>query len=461
MTLRARLAVALAAVVTVLLVAGLLVPRAVRAAQIDQVDDQLVAVSGAAMGFTNDGVGFGPMPGGAVAPGALSEVYVARVLSDGSREVLATPQSSGSGEPADVPPVSTSPDRLTIETVGSTGGDSSWRAVTLPPAPGGGSPVIVAIPLDRVDQTTHQLQLVLLAAGLAVGVVLALAGWWVVRLGIRPINEVTDVADAIAHGDRDRRVTVDAQPATEAAHLARAFNVMLDERAAAEDRLRRFVGDASHELRTPVTAIKGFTDLYRQGALDDQGLADAMRRIGQEASRMGTLVDDLLLLARLDQGRPLESAPVDVSAILGDAALDAGATHPSRTVRADVPPGLTVDGDDARLRQVVANLVANALAHTDGDVSINARSTDGNCVVEVADDGPGMDADAAAHLFDRFWRGDPSRARHRAGAGLGMSIVKAIVDAHGGMVGVETAPAAGTTITVVLPEHAQQTHSSP
>jgi two-component system OmpR family sensor kinase len=297
-------------------------------------------------------------------------------------------------------------------------------------------------------------------AGGVVAAVLLLAGWWVLRLGLRPIADLTEVADAIATGERDRRATV-GQPGTEAAHLARAFNLMLDERAATEDRLRQFVGDASHELRTPVTVIRGFTDLYRQGGLDEAGTEDAMRRIGQESARMAGLVDDLLLLARLDQGRPLERAQVDLSAVIHDTALDATATHPSREVLVDTSDRLVVMGDDARLRQVIGNLVGNAFAHggPDATVTLRGHGDDGIAVVEVSDNGVGMDEHTAQHAFDRFFRADGARTRHRGGAGLGLPIAKAIVEAHGGALELTSAPGRGTTVRMVLPNR-QETRNS-
>jgi two-component system OmpR family sensor kinase len=323
--------------------------------------------------------------------------------------------------------------------------------------------VLVAVSLDRADDTARQVDLTLVIAGLGALAVLVLAGWWVFRLGLRPITDVTDVATAIAGGELDRRVPERA-PNTEAGELGRAFNVMVDARQASEDRLRRFVADASHELRTPVAAIRAFADLYRQGGLDaDEALADAMRRIGQEGARMSGLVDDLLLLARLDEGRPLVMARLDMEPLLADAVLDASVTHPSRHVSLDVDGDLTVDGDEERLRQAVGNLVANAMTHTpDGtDVVVRGRHDGDGVVVEVVDHGPGMTPEAAAQAFDRFWRGDASRSRARGGSGLGLAIVKAIVEAHGGSATLIGQPGAGTTARLRLPAHTQSTVKAP
>ena len=351
-----------------------------------------------------------------------------------------------------LPTVVSEPGQVRVSTVGSVAGGPRWRAVLLQ-APDRTGHLLVAVSLDRTDATARQVRLTVWAVGAALAVALALGGWWMLRLGLRPIAEVTAVADAITAGDRSRRVTV-TDRRTEAGHLGRAFNVMLDERQADETRLRRFVSDASHELRTPVAAIRGFADLYRNGHLDDDGaLAEAMRRIGGESARMAGLVDDLLLLARLDEGRPLERLRVDLSTVLRDATLDASATHPSRTVRAEVADDLAVVGDDARLRQVVANLVHNALVHAgpSATVIVRGRRQGDVCVAEVADDGVGLEPEQAARAFDRFWRGDPARQRHANGSGLGLAIVRAIAEASGGRVALESTPGHGTVVRLVLP----------
>jgi two-component system OmpR family sensor kinase len=225
------------------------------------------------------------------------------------------------------------------------------------------------------------------------------------------------------------------------------------ERAASEARLRRFVADASHELRTPVTTIRGYAELYRHGGLDaGDDLDQAMRRTEQESVRMASLVDDLLLLARLDEGRPLASATVDLGVLGVDAAADARAVAPDRVVTAEVSEGVTVEGDEDRLRQVVGNLVGNALVHTPAGtaVAVRVHNGDGRAVVEVHDDGPGMPAEVAACAFERFSRADASRSRNGGGAGLGLAIVQAIVVAHDGEVHLTSAPGAGTTVTVAF-----------
>lgn len=225
--------------------------------------------------------------------------------------------------------------------------------------------------------------------------------------------------------------------------------------------MRRFIADASHELRTPLTTIRGFAELYRQGATDDP--AAFMDRIEREAQRMGVLVEDLLTLARLDAQRPLELGPVDLLAVASDGVHNARAVvaaghsdGPVRTIELKIEPGagtLEVIGDEARLRQILGNLLNNALTHTAPDAKVTVLLTPGpdEVLLEVADTGPGLAAEDAERVFERFYRADTSRARSSGGTGLGLSIVQALVTAHGGAVGVRSSPEAGTTFTVRLP----------
>jgi two-component system OmpR family sensor kinase len=264
----------------------------------------------------------------------------------------------------------------------------------------------------------------------------------------------------IAAGDLSRRVEP-ADEHTEVGRLGRALNVMLErieaafaERRASEARLRRFVGDASHELRTPLTSIRGYAELFRHGAQErPEDLAKTMRRIEEESTRMGVLVDELLLLARLDQGRPLDREPVDLARVARDAVEDGRAVQPARPIDVVAEGKVIVQGDDARLRQVAANLITNALEHTPAGTPVHVRVTvDGDeAVLEVADEGPGMSDEDAAKVFDRFFRVDPARARENGGSGLGLSIVAAIVQAHGGRVTVVSAPGAGARFVATIP----------
>ena len=356
----------------------------------------------------------------------------------------------------------------TPHTVASVSGDGQWRV--LGAVDRSGNPVVLGLSLRDVASTTHQLLLLELAVGGAVLVVLGGAGYVVVRRSLKPLDKVETTAEAIAAGDLSLRVP-ESDARTEVGSLSRSFNAMLTQIEGAfaaqtlseaqartsEERMRRFVGDASHELRTPLTSIRGFAELYRQGALrSKEDVTRAMSRVENEAARMGLLVEDLLLLARLDQQRPLESAPVDLLELAGDAVQDARAVDSTRSVQLEAvaagPPPVVL-GDALRLRQVFGNLVANALAHTPAATPVALRvSTSGSeALVEVADSGPGIPAEDRARVFERFFRTDASRTRASGGSGLGLSIVSALVAAHGGTVSVSETPGGGATFAVRLP----------
>ena len=352
-------------------------------------------------------------------------------------------------------------------TVGSLGdADVRWRVLITSTADG--TTLYVAYPTTELDQTLRRLIGIELTAAAGVLLFLAFLSLAVVRLGLLPLERIAAAAGEIAEGDLSRRVEP-AEPDTEIGRLGLALNAMLNqietafaERAASEERLRRFVADASHELRTPLTAIRGYAELFRRGAADRPAdLARAMRRIEEEAARMGLLVDDLLLLARLDQGRPLERQPVDLVAVAGDALADLSAIAPDRPVTFEHPDWLVVPGDEARLRQVAGNLLANARIHTPegGGVHVRVRAEDGQAILEVADEGPGLPPGEEGRVFERFYRADAARARtgpgpsgSTGGTGLGLSIVAAIVAAHGGTVDAGSPPSGrGAYFKVVLP----------
>jgi two-component system OmpR family sensor kinase len=319
---------------------------------------------------------------------------------------------------------------------------------------------VVAIPLKSMNATLHQLILVDLIVGGLLLVLLGLLGYFVVRVGLRPLGDIEETAGAIAAGDLSRRVEL-VEPTTEVGRLGASLNVMLetiehsfDEQLASENRLRQFLADASHELRTPVTSIRGYAELFRRGAAErPDDLATAMRRIEDESIRMGTLVDDLLLLARLDQGRPLEAVPVDLAVIAADSASDAEVLAPDRELVLDVTGPLIVLGDEPRLRQVVGNLLQNALRHTPAGskVTLTAGRRAAEVTLSIADEGPGIAAEHLPHLFERFYRADPSRTRMSGGAGLGLAIVASIVDSLGGTATVTSERGHGATFTISLP----------
>jgi two-component system OmpR family sensor kinase len=368
-------------------------------------------------------------------------------------------------------------------TVDDREGGDAWRVIVTRRSDG--RLVAIAVSLRQLDATERTLLGIDVAVLALMLLLLGLVAAAVVRLGLNPLTAMQKTAEQIAGGDLSRRVE-DADPHTEAGRLGIAFNAMLArievalaDRTASEQRLRQFLADASHELRTPLTSIQGFAELYRRGgAPPGPAMDEAMARIEAEADRMALLVADLMLLARLDQERPLERHPVDLLALAADAVRDAHARLPGRriTLGCDVDTfrdegPATVPGDEARLRQVATNLLANALQHTPGDAVITVWV--GRCarpapepttvvgtgpaagtpfaVLEVTDTGPGLTADQAGRVFERLYRADASRQRASGGAGLGLAIVAAIVVAHGGRVELRTGPGAGAAFRVLLP----------
>jgi two-component system OmpR family sensor kinase len=327
--------------------------------------------------------------------------------------------------------------------------------VTTAPATQGGAPayrvevlrvadgrlIAVGQSLREVDATMQQLALSEALVSAAVLLAVGGLGMWLVRLGLRPLDQITATADAIAAGDLGRRAP-GSDTRTEVGRLAAAFNAMLAQiqrsfsaQQASEDRLRRFLADASHELRTPLTSVRGYAELFRRGAdrrPDD--LAKAMSRIEEEAVRMGVLVDDLLLLARLDQKRPLERERVDLRELIRAAVDDARVVEPDREIAFVAEASPTLTGDAARLRQVIDNLLSNVRMHTarGAPATVTLRQRGGLAEVEVRDSGPGIPRETADRIFERFYRVDPGRSRANGGSGLGLSIVQAIVTAHGG-----------------------------
>ena len=385
--------------------------------------------------------------------------------------VLASPTRSPAAEP-DIQHFHPGPNGG-IATVPSADGSTSWRLASTRLLVGGYR-IAVGRDLDQDEKVLHRLAALEAVIGLIVLTVLGFAGYGLVRNSLRPLTEVERTARAIAAGDLSQRVP-EGDDRTEVGRLTRALNGMLSriERAfraqeaseaqarGSEDRMRRFVADASHELRTPLTSIRGFAELYRQGAVSTpEDTERLMERIEAEGARMGLLVEDLLLLARLDQQRPLTIAPVDLAQIAGDVVHDARAVQPGRPIALHLDESLTeapvVLGDESRLRQVVGNLVTNALTHTPGEVRVSVTvagdPTDpGMLVLRVADQGPGMDAADAGRAFERFFRVDTSRTRTAGGTGLGLAIVASLVTAHGGTVELATAPGQGATFIVRLP----------
>lgn len=460
MSLRARLLLGMLAVAAVLALSAVVITRSTRAHLVDQVDAQL----------RDAGLQLRPRPGIAPTPPdgegptpAVSNLYVGTISAANRLVTLHLPDLRN--ETAALPVLSaTDITRLRngqVITVPSDRAGSEYRMLTRAQNVRGGIGV-VGLSLDDVQSATRRLVAVEALAVLSILTVLGLVTWWVIRLGVRPVQQMTDTAGAIAAGDLSQRVPR-GTPGTEAGALSVALNGMLErieeafeQRAASENRLRQFVSDASHELRTPVTTIRGYAELYRTGALDDPvELGEAMRRTEQEAVRMGSLVEDLLRLARLDQHRALAVESVDLAALAADAVRDAGATDPNRTLVVDALGPVVVQGDEHALRQVVSNLVGNALVHAPhATVEVRVRETPTGATLAVTDNGPGMSPQDAARAFERFYRADVSRSRHSGGSGLGLAVVEATVAAHGGSVSIDTDLGRGTTVLVELPTFA-------
>jgi two-component system OmpR family sensor kinase len=346
-----------------------------------------------------------------------------------------------------------------IITVSGAGNDTRYRLLASEEPRGQGT-IVVAIPLTQTNQI---LQRLLLVESLVIGGVLLLLGVvaaGVVRVGLLPLDRMGHTAGAIAGGDLSHRVEP-TDPRSEVGRLGIALNAMLDrlerafaEREASENRLRQFLADASHELRTPLASIRGYAELFRMGAAREPAdIAKAMRRIEDEASRMGVLVEDLLTLARLDEIADAPHAEVDLGRIAGDAVDDARATAPDRRISLEAARGARVHGDAHQLRQVLANLLRNAVVHTPPGTAVDVAVTraDGRVRLEVRDHGPGLPSEDSGEIFARFWRAERGRERGKAGAGLGLAIVAGIVEHHGGEVSAVNAEDGGARFTVELP----------
>lgn len=459
MSLRARLLLVTVGLVAAgLVVANVATFHFTRTFLVQRVDDQLAAARPFAAQALIDRGPFGAPPQGvAVPPGTYAEFRdeggtVIAATTFGFEEEVPPPLA------AELPPPTAGEDgdeRTVAFTVRE--GRSAWRALAT--TLHGAGTLVVAVPLTETTATLRQLlgvELVASALVLAAATGLAL---WLVRIGLRPLADMGETADAIAAGDLSRRVGT-ADPRTEVGRLGMALNGMLaqieaafEQRKESEGRLRRFVADASHELRTPLTSIRGYAELFRRGADQrPEDLAKSMAAIEAEAARMGVLVDDLLLLARLDQGRPLELEPVDVGGVATEAVDAALAVDPDREVSLEIEGDVGIVGDAGKLRQVVDNLLDNVREHTPIGTPARVRvARDGDDVtLTVADEGPGLTAEGHERVFERFYRGDGARSRETGGAGLGLAIVAAIAEAHGGDVRAHDVDA-GAAFTVRLP----------
>jgi two-component system, OmpR family, sensor kinase len=456
--LRIRLSlVAVCLVGAGLLVAGLATRYELQNFLIDRVDKQL---SGAGQPVTAYFLRADNDPGaqqqviGVLSPGS----YAAVISADG--RIVASQYFGTGSAPHGLNEAARDAD------IGSSSADG-YRLAVLPvggsPDGGTGSPqnrLVIAMPLDDVNSTLNKLVALELVVGLIVLAVVGGIAFLIVRRELQPLERIEDTAASIAAGDLSQRVPEEA-PGTEVGSLAESLNAMLaqierafEQRRQSEQRLRRFVADASHELKTPLTSVRGFAELFRRGAAErPDDLALAMRRIESEAERMSVMVDDLLLLANLDQGRPLVREGFDLDAVLAEMVADHALLHAGWPIEYHGAGDGAVVGDELRVRQAVANLLANARSHTPPGthITVTLAAAGPDRAITVADDGPGIAAEDVPHLFERFFRVDASRARRSGGSGLGLSIVQAIAVAHGGSVSAESAPGAGATFTIVLP----------
>jgi len=340
-------------------------------------------------------------------------------------------------------------------TIEAPGPDFRVATTVLPSSLGS---VIVAQSLADFDRTTRQIGSVLLIIGGLVLLFIAIASRQVIKVGMRPLEKIEETAEKIAAGDLSARLD-NFEPDTEVGRLSTSLNTMLsrieqsfDARMQSEEKLRRFVADASHELRTPLTAIRGFAELHRQGAVPEgEKTNELIARIEKESMRMGYLVEDLLMLARMDQSRELVISDVNLSELVQEAVTSAQAAGPDHVITTNISAGVATKGDADKIYQVVTNLLANARAHTPAGTTITVSTfSDGkDSFITVADNGPGLSAEDQARIFERFYRVDASRQRNsKDGSGLGLSIVDAVMRAHEGEVTVASELGKGAAFTL-------------
>ncbi|MDI1288938.1 MAG: HAMP domain-containing sensor histidine kinase [bacterium] len=450
-----------------LFVSSLIATTALRGYLTDRVDE---AIGGGSRPFASASPAF---PSVVVGVGTASpdfrppsRFYIAAVYANGqATDVISVPDSTG----VELPAIPAASDLSSLAgqpfTVGSVDAGPEWRVIVTPTAAGDGW-IVVASSLADVQATVSRLVLLQLIVGVVVVIIAGVVGYWIVRRSLRPLDEMSSTAQTIADGDLSLRVP-ESGDGGEVDQLATSFNTMVmrieesfaAQRAsevqarASEERMRQFVADASHELRTPLTSIRGYAELIEEGAATDSELA--VERIQSEATRMGLLVDDLLMLARLDQHRPLVAEPVDVQDLVRDAVSGVLAGSPDRRIDIKLPAvgSVVVSGDRDRLRQVLDNLLSNALRYSSPEdpVEVTVSVESGWCAVAVADRGVGLTKDEAGQVFERLYRTDDARSRVRGGTGLGLAIVRSVVEAHSGSVSVVSEVGAGSTFVVRLP----------
>jgi two-component system, OmpR family, sensor kinase len=458
LSLRARLVLGVLAVGLVGLVAAdIATYTSLRSFLLQRVDRQLDQDHGGFGGPGQHGMppGFGPNPGGNAYFQIRSGNGSTVVFSSGVPHVPGTTAAAPPKLPATITVPATSehgsPERVHYFTVPATTGGGRWR-VRASIDPGSSEMVVVATSLSDVDGTLHRLLWIDVLVTVAVAAAIVLLGLWIVRIGLRPLAAIGRTADAIAAGDLSQRVER-AESRTEVGRLGLTLNTMLSHIEESDRRLRSFISDASHELRTPLAAVRAYAELFERGAdrrPDD--LARAMAGIWRESERMSALVESLLLLARIDEGRPLVQEPVRLDQLAGEAVETSRTVDPSHPIELETTP-VTVVGDSAALRQVLDNLLGNVRSHTPPETLAHVRvqQQNGDAILEISDDGPGMTREQADRAFERFYRADPSRSRDSGGAGLGLAIVSAVAEAHGGALVLTTAEGEGATFRLTLP----------
>ena len=446
-----------------------------------QVDDQLVAISEAAVpriergGIAIDEDDDDERPGrglgrGLGAPAPLSQIPTSTSItvlgSDGA--VLGGLGGNLGGASITSYLAGLLPEEVAVHgdeafTIAAPGPD--FRVIARPLTSPAGT-FVAAQNLGELERTLARLTFLFGLIGLALLILIATASRAVIKIGLRPLEDAEKTAGEIAAGNYSARMP-ETDPGTEVGRLVSSLNSMLSriEKSFAiqnesEDKLRRFVADASHELRTPITAIRGFSELHRQGAVTgEKETTELLGRIENESKRMGSLVEDLLLLARLDQSRDMDSKPVDINKVVEDAVISARAAGPDHPVEfISSNDEIFTLGDEVRIHQVVANLLANARAHTPAGtpITVSLSTTDAGVEVTVADKGPGLSLEDQNRIFERFYRTDASRVRTGSdGSGLGLSIVDAVMRAHGGSVSVESTPGMGAVFTLLFPRRAE------
>jgi two-component system, OmpR family, sensor kinase len=463
MSLRARLLLSLTAILAgALVVAGVLLVGLTRTSLVARMDQELLS---AASGGTRI-----QKLGDLAATDAAAGRRLAVLRLDRQGRVVRALPSGFASDPDPLPLLPAYTDGIPADAYGridqreSVDGSIEYRVLLAQVRPN--LVVAVAAPMATIDEAQQALVRTMLVVGVLAMAAMLLLGWLVLRLGLLPLERIADTAEAISAGDLSHRAGV-PHDGTEVGRLGAAFDTMLDQIQGAfdeqksaleaaersEGRLRRFVADASHELRTPLTTVRGYADLYRAGGLTEpDALATAMDRIGSESRRMGSLLDDLLLLARLDQGRPLRTDAVDLGRLVDEAVADMRVLEPDRVISVTLDRGVVVIGDQDRLRQVVGNLLANVRVHAGPGTPVEVGLTQdgGDAELRVVDHGPGIEPEDGARVFDRFYRADPGRSRERGGTGLGLPIAASIVAAHGGRMWHEATPGGGATFVVRL-----------